>query len=194
MRLINKKTPPRQLTQWLKHRRAGEWETLTRDEHEIYAVCRKQLCDEQNNLSAYTERSLEGVKVHIDHFHKRSDAPALIFDWNNLLLDAITDSYGARHKDSLKQLDYALLINPVMEDPHLSLTYAMNGDMVGLNERGDYTIRAFNLNHSHLRQLRLKIMMDVKSYMDGGLNRQEILNCMSQRGFSSLVEWCIINL
>lgn len=54
--------------------------------------------NEQDCLSAYTEKPLEG-NIHIDHFRKRSMYPTLTFCYENLLVDEHNVNYGADHKD-----------------------------------------------------------------------------------------------
>ena len=99
--------------------------------------------------------------AHIDHFRKRDMFPNLTFDWNNLFVDGMSESYGARFKDkNIKKGDYALLISPAEENVERFFSYMQNGEIVvaeGLSaddaKRAAFTIKAFNLTDILLPEL-----------------------------------------
>ena len=151
---------------------------------------------EQHGMSGYTEVPLKLEISHIDHFRKRSLFSALIFDWNNFIVDGVDETYGAKFKDKCvtRREDNNKLLNPVIEDVGRFFKYELNGNISaasGLSqldaERADYTIKAFNLNEASLSERRKRIINIVMNcYRD--LSDESILEVLEPEGFKSVVE------
>lgn len=195
MRKINKGEPISSFTEFVNSHHPTRWE----DAKDVSRTWREYILEyEQYQLSGYTEEPLRAAKSHIDHFRKRSlfNTIAFIFDWNNLIVDSINETYGAKHKDNIVKTskENEKLINPVTEDASRFFKYQINGKIDvadGLcNEdigRAKYTISAFNLNESSLVERRRIIMNTIiDSYND--LNDETILDALKTEGFTSVVE------
>lgn len=114
---VKKTTPLKSFADFVRRENPQKWEDLHHNKKSpnLYHDTKARLVDEQGGVSAYTEEPLSG-DAHIDHFRKRDLFPNLTFDWNNLFVDGMSESYGARFKDkNIKKGDYALLISPAEE-------------------------------------------------------------------------------
>ncbi len=195
MRKINKGEPISSFTEFVNHHHPTRWE----DAKGVSRAWREYILEkEQNQLSGYTEEPLHIDKSHIDHFRKQSifNTIAFIFDWNNLIVDSIDETYGAKYKDNVVKTsrENERLINPATEDASRFFKYQINGNMDvadGLCKedisRAEYTISAFNLNESSLVERRRIIMNTIiDSYND--LDDEAILEALKTEGFTSVVE------
>lgn len=195
MRKINKGKPIPSFTEFLNLHHPTRWE----DAKNMSCVWREYILNqEQYQLSGYTEKPLRAAKSHIDHFRKQSlfNTIAFIFDWNNLIVDSIDETYGAKYKDNVVKTskENEKLINPVTEDASRFFKYQINGKIDvadGLCKkdigRAEYTISAFNLNESSLVERRRNIMnIIIDSYND--LDDEAILEALKAEGFTSVVE------
>lgn len=151
---------------------------------------------EQHCLSGYTEETLRLDGSHIDHFRKKSLFNTLIFDWNNLIVDGLNETYGAKYKDKVvrNHSDNERLVNPVTEDPSRYFKYELNGNisvLEGLSptdlDRARYTIDAFNLNEASLAERR-RIIINTRLDSYNDLSDELILEALSAVGFKSVVE------
>ena len=203
MRQIHKLEPPRAFTSFVKHQTPQQWSELSHDNKNLYEQCVAALSAEQFGLSGYTEEVIDAKRCHIDHFRKRSlfKSPHQIFDWSNLILDNHSRLYGAYAKDNganraTKIEDYALIINPVTENPQHFFTYQENGNIIPRHhltpqerERAMRTIELFNLNHSALVQQRCGLIQMLRAAIEsGGYNTDEIYECFNCAGFTSVID------
>lgn len=151
---------------------------------------------EQHRLSGYTEKPIRLDSSHIDHFRKQSLFHTLVFDWPNLIVDGIDETYGAKFKDGFikNASDNEKLIDPVKEDAARFFKYELSGKISvadNLNDvdkaRAAFTIEAFNLNEGSLKECRKRIMNIIwDSYRD--LSDEMIVNVLEAEGFRSVVE------
>lgn len=151
---------------------------------------------EQHRLSGYTEEPVRLDGSHIDHFRKQSLFNALVFDWNNYVVDSNNETYGAKYKDRVVRTreENDKLINPVTEDASRFFRYELSGRIAvaeGLNDedraRAEYTMEAFNLNESSLVERRRVIINNIlQPYRD--LTDDDILEALASEGFTSVVE------
>lgn len=193
MRKVDKGTPLESFSEFVKtHPQAG-WADTNDKSH----AWRKHILScEQHGMSGYTEEPLHLNRSHIDHFRKRALFSTLIFDWNNLVVDGVDETYGAKFKDKYvkSRVDNDRLINPVIEDAGRFFKYELNGNISVVSglcqsdaDRASYTIKAFNLNDSSLSQRRktiINIVLD--SFVD--LSDESILEALEKEGFRSVVE------
>lgn len=78
-----------------------EW-SVSVDYHRIWRE--HILGTEQYGLSGYTEAPLHMDDSHIDHFYKRSLFRDKVHSWENLVVDTIDETYGAKYKDKLVKI------------------------------------------------------------------------------------------
>lgn len=201
---VNRAEKLPEFEEFTKKNKTTGWNEFSRpkgETHELYLNCRELLLAHQNGLSAYTEKDLGDKELHIDHYRKRDLFPELKFEWNNLIVDERNnDEYGAGHKDKIvkDKAEYELLINPVDEDPTDFLTYQINGEIIpkaNLKEsdkaRAEFTIKAFNLNASSLKETRSVLSSIVRDY--SCLDAQTIKGALASRGFTTFVDFLLEN-
>lgn len=193
MRKLDKGKPIRAFVDFVRKNKPKSWkeaEGVSREWREHI------LNHEQHGLSGYTECPIKLDGSHIDHFRKCDFFNTLVFDWDNFIVDAVDDKYGARYKDNQikSREDNERLINPTAEDACRFFKYELNGRIAvtdGLNEedkaRAEYTIKSFNLNESSLvYRRRMLINTIMEPYKD--LGDDVILEALSSVGFTSVVE------
>lgn len=117
----------------------------------------------QGGRCAYCERRLDGHKKHIEHFRKRADHAAGVFDWHNLFGSCDDTGSCGKHKDErAKNWRWNDLIKPDLDDPDEFLQFFSDGSIrqrqdltPAQQQRAQETLRVFNLDqHSVLRDLR----------------------------------------
>lgn len=203
MRKIKKQVPPVDLARYVRRENPKKFEDIhhSRVYPDLYEECIVQLEIEQENLSGYTEKPLKN-NIHVDHYRKQEwfSSQSMVFGWENLIADEHNKDFGADYKDTHLNgpNEYAKLINPVMEDPHLFLTYMDEGiikPVAGLSNndkiKAEFTINVFNLKHKFLTELRGDAIRLVKMYKSQGLDDHEILSALSNYGFTSAIEYAL---
>lgn len=193
MRKTDKGAPIVSFTEFVRTHRPVKWE----DAKDVSRVWREYILEyEQHRLSGYTEEPLRLDDSHIDHFRKQSLFNALIFNWDNYIVDKKNDTYGARYKDKVVSTiaENEKLINPAAEDASRFFKYGLNGrievaDGLGESEkdRAVFTIRAFNLNEASLVERRRVIINTILGPYDD-LSDELILEALAAEGFTSVVE------
>ena len=194
MRKIEKGEPMAEFIQFVRKYSPSRWE----DAAGVSRVWREyMLKNEQHQLSGYTELYLSDLdRTHIDHFKKRELYNDCVFNWNNLVVDSIDDSFGARFKDNHihNQQDNERLINPINEDAARFFQYESTGKMIPAKEltdeerqRAQFTIDKFNLNESSLKERR-RVILNNDPCAYSGLSDEEVLECVKILGFPSVFE------
>lgn len=193
MRKIDKGVPVESFSKFVKDHSHAKWvdaKSESRIWREYILRC------EQYGMSGYTEEPLRLDRSHIDHFRKQSLFNALIFDWNNYVVDGKGETYGAKFKDKYVKAreDNERLINPVTEDARRYFKYELNGNITvvaGLSptdaDRAGYTINAFNLNEASLSERRRVIINTILDTYDD-MSDELILEALDAEGFKSVVE------
>ena len=203
MRKIKKQAPPADLARYVRNENPQKFEDIhhTTNYPDLYDECIVQLEIEQENLSGYTEKPLKN-HIHVDHYRKQEwfNTQAMVFGWDNMIADEHNKCYGADYKDNHlnNPSEYANMINPVLEDPHHFLTYMDEGiikPVDGLSAtdkaKAEFTINIFNLKHKLLTELRGDAIRLVKMYKSQGLDDVDIINALSDYGFTSAVEYAL---
>lgn len=205
MKHINKQQPIADFVDFVKNEHPACWDDIhhSRRHPNLYHDCRNTiLVNEQNGLGGYTERPLmEASDLHIDHYRKKGMnwPQSVAFDWNNLVVESRDKHYGACYKDAhtSDMADYDRLLNPMVDYPEYVMTYLPNGELTacdGLDERGEdkvnFTIERFNLNHQSLRTEReTLIKIIIESY--GMLSDDEVRLALSDNGYPTVVEYAL---
>ena len=203
MRKIKKQTPPADLARYVRSENPQKFEEIHHTSHfpDLYDECIVQLEIEQENLSGYTEKPLKN-HIHVDHYRKQEwfNTQSMVFGWDNMIADEHNKDFGADYKDNHLGApnEYANMINPVIEDPHHFLTYMDEGiikPVDGLSAadkaKAEFTINIFNLKHKLLTGLRGDAIRLVKMYKSQGLDDKDILDALSDYGFTSAVEYAL---
>ena len=193
MRKIDKGIPMPSFTEFVSQHHPTKW----KDAKDVSHLWREYILEyEQHLLSGYTEEPVRLDSSHIDHFRKQSLFNALVFDWNNYIVDSNNETYGAKYKDHVVRTseENEKLINPAAEDASRFFKYELNGRIEvaeGLSDedrtRAEYTMEAFNLNESSLVERRRLIINNIlEPYRD--LTDDDILEALACEGFTSVVE------
>lgn len=172
--------------------RQSDW-TLSFEFHRLW---REHILEhEQHGISGYTEEPLRIDGTHIDHFYKRSLFKDKVHSWENLIVDSIDETYGAKFKDRSvnSREDNLKLINPVTEDPRRFFRYNVDGKIVPLEtlsetdrQRAEFTRDSFNLNEPSLVERRRTLMKIAHNIGDATL--EQLLDWLKNFGFPSVVE------
>jgi len=146
--------------------------------------------NEQNYQCAYTEKRIDSdnTSSHIDHFKKRNDFPQQVCEWSNLFAACNSEDYGAKYKDKTKNIDYALLINPAVDEPSEYFEYSFTGAIVPKSQeksakdykRAQYTIDTFNLNARSLVEERKTAIDIYNSSAKESSNLSELKDIIAQ--------------
>ncbi len=199
MRKINKQTPIAGFNGNKYGNSCSNWDDFHKNHKEVYEETRlKILTDEQEYLDGYTELYINELEdSHIDHYKKKSIFPQLTFDWNNLIVATKDSDFGANYKDSkyqIKQNEYSLIFNPVVDNVEEYFYYSQLGEVepkCGISQENkakvNKTIEVFNLNHSSLVKRRKNLMKLLESYKNSNLNKNDILSALETTGFKRLV-------
>lgn len=122
------------------------------------------LLDEQNLCCAYCQKEIDASKYcsNIDHFKTRNLFPELTLEYNNLLVSCNTKNRCSSSKDSQTSIlktreDYKKIVNPVSDNPDEYFDYLATGEIIGKNEKAQFTIELFNLKDTSLTQCRLEV-------------------------------------
>lgn len=193
MRKVDKGAPMPSFTDFVSQHHPSRWE----DARDVSHTWREYILEyEQHRLSGYTEEPVRLDSSHIDHFRKQSLFNALVFDWNNFIVDSKNETYGAKHKDHVVRTreENEKLINPATEDASRFFKYELNGRITlaeGLSDkdraRADYTMAAFNLNESSLVERR-RVIINTMMEPFQDLTDDIILEALADEGFTSVVE------
>lgn len=200
---VDRSNPIPDFTNYVRKEHPQDWADFSVGHKDLYLKCRKVLLEEQNGMSAYTEKPLNGNsrQLHIDHFRKKSinEFRNLMFVWSNYIVDERNGKYGAVHKDNVVHAaeDYEMLIDPVAEaDPSRFFAYMENGEMIPASDLGGsdkekalYTIKAFGLNDPSLRRIRSNLLTNIDNYCCGELSRAEITKALEGLGFVTLIDY-----
>ncbi|HNX77653.1 MAG TPA: TIGR02646 family protein [Candidatus Rifleibacterium sp.] len=139
----------------LRHYRitGAKWEDIEPNDK---TAIQKQLFDIQGYFCAYCEASIKNSdNRHIEHFRKKENHSAKIFEWGNLFWSCCNPNCCGFHKDSSATGSYSPddLIKPDEEDSDDYFLFLATGNIVvrtGLPEnmrrRAEETLRVFNLN------------------------------------------------
>ncbi len=109
---------------------------------------------------------------HIEHFRKQALFPAFVFQWSNLFLSCCVENTCGKHKDKIIETDdYAIILDPTLDDPEDFLKFVFNGEVVPVESlsdadkrRASRTIELFNLNHPALKDSRRNVIKAVFKY------------------------------
>jgi len=134
--------------------------------------------EEQNLLCAYCEKEIEDnpKNSNIDHFRTRNLFPKQTLEYNNLLVSCNSKGRCSEYKDThvKSQEEYENIINPVQENPDEYFDYLTTGEIVAKNNKAQYTIDIFKLNHKTLNEQRLQVAKALKQFAN--LSLDEVLN------------------
>lgn len=136
------------------------------------------LIEEQNLLCAYCEKEIDDdpKNANIDHFKTRNLFPQLTLDYSNLLVSCNSRDRCSDYKDKYvqNQGEYQNIINPVEENPNEYFDYLTTGEIVANNDKAEFTIDIFKLNHKTLNEQRLLLSKALNQFTN--LSLDEILN------------------
>lgn len=205
---INRRTAPKEFTEFVKKENPQNWSSdFVLRHHDVYDCCRRLLEEDQGGLSAYTELRLDNKpgKKHIDHFRKQALFPGLIFDWYNYVVDNHERDFGSDFKDDQIKTKQAndQLIDPIKEDPVYFFDYQASGEIIPskslTNEedrmRAQFTIDSFNLNHEFLKRKRADLISIIRSYSIGDMSKSDIKDVViATLGLPSFVEFVLNNI
>lgn len=171
MKHIKKNKEPEAFTKWVKKNPKKSWDEFVKKSGEIKDILNNTLLEEQGYLCCYCE--CEVSSYHIDHFKPKGKFPKERFSYNNLHISCTTQRDKARcgHK-KLEEFSKDL-ISPLEVDCASHFSYTTTGKIVGLDQRGEETIRICNLNSKALIEMR-KSLIDSILFCDDNSREEEI--------------------
>lgn len=155
-----------------------------------------KLFDEQYGLCAYTELRLDEGESgdHIEHVKPKSHFPKNTFDYQNLVLCALSsDALKAMSKEDVfgghaKRSKYdARFLSCLQHDCARYFSYLSDGRVVPAmsldaveTQKADYTINnILNLNCAYLKNRRRKWLVEIETLIDDHLDDLEILSIIA---------------
>lgn len=111
MRHIHRDEPLAEFQRYVEKESPKDWESFSKEMHELYVTCRKVLMEEQGNISGYTEMPLK-KNLHIDHFKKQSLFPRQMFDWRNVVSQACWNTWRAMRSNVMADERNFMELNP----------------------------------------------------------------------------------
>lgn len=165
------RTPAPACLRRFKHGR-NQWGELTTSAQYNSEVW-QQLEAMQGRFCAYCERGIRAnthtnrPDAHIEHFYRRRDEPGKTFDWHNLFGSCNDKNTCGGHKDNkARHINPELVCKPDSIDPSGFLQFLSDGGVQpksGLEAEeqkiAQNTIDIFNLNASHLVNIRKPVVM-----------------------------------
>lgn len=159
-----------------------------------YQEVKPKLLQIYHNKCAYCEQKIEHNKSIIERYRPRSLYYWLTFEWSNLLPTCFScDQAKATHfglqDESLRirqpQLDRKewlansnsflaekpILLNPEIDEPSEHLEFLPDGRVIGITERGKYTIEILQLNREQLLNDRSKVISEYEEELNVQLHR-----------------------
>lgn len=113
---------------------------------------RRALVEEQLHLCCYCCGHIDETKAHNEHIRPRDKYPEESMDYRNIV--ASCESPTSCGKKKSNEFDEGLFVSPLEPDCENHFVYYEDGEIVGLDERGKYTIDLLHLNSYQLRQAR----------------------------------------
>ncbi len=154
------------------------------------------LLHEQNLLCAYCEKEIdaESKNSNIDHFKTRHLYPNETLEYRNLLVSCNSKISCSHIKDNyrLTKEDYTKIINPIYQNPNDYFEYGFAGDILIKNdlskeqqERAEFSIEIFNLNHKSLIDNRKFIAESLEVCLQHGCEIDDMIE--SFNGYTSFI-------
>lgn len=187
MRQFHRGEAPKRLLKAKK--KFHRWDELndSNEGQNVKETIRRTLLDAQRRCCAYCDvrlREKNGrLDAHIEHLQRRSDAPDLIFNWNNLFLSCRNEDSCGFYKDH-KKIKFKVedIIDPSSEDPQNFFTYSPNDGSLRVKSgyghdaaRARETIRVFNLEQSiRLKGIRRRIAENVANFCKYNPTKEQI--------------------
>ena len=155
------------------------WNELdkTDEGRRVKETIQRSLYDAQRGCCAYCDvrlRKKNGrLDAHVEHLQRRSNAPTLEFNWNNLFLSCCNEDSCGFYKDH-KRIDFNVenIVDPSSDDPQDFFSSSpVDGSIRAQNsdkraeKRALETIRVFNLaNSTRLKGIRRRVAENVASF------------------------------
>lgn len=153
------------------------------------------MLNELQRMSSGLQRCMyceDSMGTDIDHFRPKRDYPQYSFQWMNYFLACShCNSNAKRSEFPLRADGLRALIDPVEDDPLDHLAFSPStGRYVGLDERGDESIRVFALNRQVCVDGRksawLALELFVVRYATDSARRNAILEAVAKFPFQGV--------
>ena len=167
----------------------SRWKSFRR--HKTHLM--EELKEEQYGLCAYSEIRPDeaGLSTHIEHVEPKGDNPLRTFDYQNLVLSALSsDDLKGRPKDQVfgghvrtKPNDMEKFISPLQTDCSRYFTYSsFTGEVAPAHTLSNiekakvhYTIKELNLNCAYLVSQRKAWIRELEDLIDEHLENRDSL-------------------
>jgi uncharacterized protein (TIGR02646 family) len=200
MRLIVKNNEPVVLSEFRKKYKGKNHNAAQYDDlpHEARTLIRDCLLTEQYGICAYCMSSIKNKSCHIEHIKPRSRFPGMSLDYGNLVASCESGNNCGKHKGNKHSDDF---VAPTEADCESHFSYTMDGRVIPLTDRANYTIKLLNLNSYKLKTARKTAIISSGIYNeDFDTNRTIISNYYSHPNtdgwlpaFCMAVTWAIEN-
>jgi uncharacterized protein (TIGR02646 family) len=131
-----------------KNHNAAQYDDLTA---EARTLVKGYLITEQYGICAYCMSAIKNEACHIEHIKPQSKFPGLSLEYSNLVASCESDNSCGKHKGN--KYDGAF-VAPTEADCEAQYSYAMDGRIIPLTDRANYTIKLLNLNSYKLKTAR----------------------------------------
>lgn len=145
MKKIIKDQAPAFWTKFIRRHPTIRYDDLnaTKEGRQLKADIRLHMIQNQQFLCAYCCKIIKADNSHNEHIKPRSLYPNLSMEYNNLLASCSTSNTCGMKKLSQYNSNF---ISPLREDCESHFQFEPNGRIIGITERGKYTVTLLNLN------------------------------------------------
>ncbi|MCG9873741.1 MAG: TIGR02646 family protein [Leptospiraceae bacterium] len=171
MKFIQKSAEPKEFSDW-KAQENDDWRPSYSDlSGNVKRAVYESLLNEQFHVCGYCERTLNENDFHIDHLSPQSSKLDDELDYNNFICSCIreTEKGLPLHCGQLRK-DKMLLIHPLQEDCQMKFEFTGAGEIKGVNQNAENTIKILGLNIAKLVTLRKEA---VSPFLSEELNDDE---------------------
>ena len=120
---------------------------------------REHLLQQQYKICCYCCRRIDLDNSLNEHIRPKAVYPKETMDYDNIIVSCAKDHKTCGPKKD-NQYDEHLFVSPLDEDCEEHFAFFPNGDIVGLTEKGKYTIKILGLDSYKLKQARAAVYLN----------------------------------
>lgn len=196
MKHIKKGNEPTSFTLWKKDNPDKTFDDFKK-ESTLNRNLKDALMSEQGYLCCYCECRISRNYSHIEHFKPKDKFPKLSLEYSNLFASCIKNPPKGEKNCGHKKDNYYsdTLISPLEKDCHTHFTYNFDGTIEADDERGEESIREYNLNSELLKKRRIEVIEELlKSNSKNKIKDHLDENHLQLGEFYTMIEYLFNNM